>query len=117
VLTAFNKAKGIELATRTLSPEMIICDEISTDDEINSILYAFSSGISFALSVHIGSKQDLYDKPIIRKLLETNEFSYVVLLDNYTYKLEIIEGTEILNEINRDNKPDTIFDCNRITFI
>ena len=116
VLTSFSKAKGIEIATRTLSPDMIICDEISTPEEVNSILYAFSSGISFALSVHISSKEDLINKPIIKTLLKTNEFKYIVLLDNYTYKPEIIDAGEVYDEICRGADTDSFVNGNRLVF-
>ena len=117
VLTFFSKARGIELATRTLSPEMIICDEVSTNAEVDSILYAFSSGVRFALSVHISSRSDLLHKPIIKKLLETGEFSYVALLDNYTYKPEIIDAGEIYDEICRADNSDSLFKHNRSAFV
>ena len=110
VLTAFSKAKGIEIATRSLSPEMIICDEISTLDEVNSILYAFSSGIRFALSIHIETKRDLLFKPIARRLIETGEFSYIILFDNYTYKPEIIDAGEIYDEICRRDNTDNFLE-------
>ncbi len=116
VLTSFSKARGIEIATRTLSPEMIICDEISTENEVNSILCAFSSGISFALSVHISSREDLINKPIIKTLLDTGEFSYIILLDNYTYKPEIIDSFEVLDEIRRRNNTDSDINSNRVVF-
>lgn len=90
VLTAFPKAEGIEIAARTLSPEIIICDEISTEAEAESIMYAFSSGIQFALSVHIGSKNDIYKKSITKKLIDTGEFSNIVYLNGYSYQTEII---------------------------
>ncbi|MBQ9532081.1 MAG: hypothetical protein IJR70_08410 [Eubacterium sp.] len=117
VLTAFSKAKGIEIATRTLSPQMIICDEVSTIEEVSSILYAFSSGIKFALSVHISSREDLLYKPIIKTLLDTREFSYIVLLENYTYKAEIIDAGEIYDEICRNDNPDNINNCSRGSFV
>ena len=108
VLSSFSKAHGIETATRTLSPDMIICDEISTQSEVDSILFAFSSGVRFALSVHIGDKCDLYNKPIIRKLLETREFSYIVLLENHKYKPVIIDAGEVYNEICRNDNTDAL---------
>lgn len=117
VITSFTKAEGIELATRTLSPEMIICDEISTDREVQSILYAFSSGIAFALSVHINTRDDLLKKPIIKTLLKTGEFSYIVLLDNYTYKANIIEADEVYSEICRNDKSNNLINELGITFI
>lgn len=117
VLTSFSKAKGIEIATRTLSPDMIICDEVATPEEVSSILYAFSSGISFALSVHISSREDLINKPIMKTLLKTQEFKYIVLLDNYTYKPEIIDAGEIYDEICRNDYSDSILNLSGITFI
>lgn len=117
VLTGFSKAKGIEIATRTLSPEIIVCDEISTYKELESLKFAFSSGIKFALSVHIGSKQDLYNKEIIRELINLNEFDYVVMLDEYTYKPVIIERAEIQNEINRSFNNSYFLNNRRITIV
>ena len=116
VLTSFSKSVGIELATRTLSPELIICDEVATDKELESILYAFSSGVSFALSVHISDKDDLLTKPIIRTLLETREFSYIIFLDNYTYIPKIIDTTEVLNEIHRNDNSCSLFNYGGCAF-
>ena len=99
VLTSFSKSTGIDIATRVLSPELIVCDEISTDAEVESIIQSFSSGIKFALSVHCADYKDLINKSIIKKLLFTKEFSYIILLDNYTYKPEIIDATEVYGEI------------------
>lgn len=108
VLTGFSKAKGIELAIRTLSPELIVCDEVSTTDEVDSIEFGFSTGVSFALSVHISNREDLYNKPIIRRLIETQAFTYIVLLNGHTYTFEIIEASDIYDEIIRSNNIDTI---------
>lgn len=108
VLTGFSKAKGIEIATRTLSPEIIICDEISNLSELESIKFGFSAGVSFALSVHASSKSDLAKKPIIKGLIETNEFEYIVLLDGRNYSDEIIEVSEIYDEIHRDDNIDSV---------
>lgn len=108
VLTGFSKAKGIEIATRTLSPEMIICDEISTPYELESIKFGFSAGVRFALSVHASSKADLMKKPIIKSLIETKEFEYIALLDSRNYSAEIIEVSEIYDEILRNDNIDTV---------
>lgn len=117
VLTCFSKQKGIEMATRVLSPEMIICDEIATVDELNSIKFAFSCGVSFAVSVHVKSKEDLYNKEIIKQLVSTNEFSYIVLLNGFTYNTEIIDVAEVYNEIYRNACFDSIIDRIGIPFL
>lgn len=95
VLSSFPKSKGIEIATRALSPEMIICDEISTKKELESIIYAFSSGVRFAVSVHIGDKSELKNKRIIQDLISTGEFAYIAWIDEYSYSVEIIEASDV----------------------
>lgn len=117
VLTGFSKSKGIEIATRTLSPEMIICDEISTPEEAEAIKFAFSSGVAFALSVHINSRKDFTEKPIIKELLKTNEFDYIVVLDNYKYQTDIIEAEEVHNEILRNDNVNSLLNNLGISII
>ena len=95
VLTGFQKARGMEMAARTLSPEMIVCDEIATEEEVTAVRAAFSSGIRFALSVHAANRTELSRKPVVRQLLETGEFSYVVLLNRHTYQYEMIDAAEL----------------------
>lgn len=112
VLSGFDKATGIEIATRTLSPEMIICDEISTNEELKSIEYAFSSGVAFALSIHIEHEEDLYNKEIAKSLLKSNHFSYVVLLDNYTYDIKIIDVSEVQIEADRNDNINDFINSN-----
>ena len=114
ILTSFKKARGIEIATRTLSPELIICDEVSRISEVQAIAEAFSSGVSFALSVHIGNECDLYKKTVIRELLKTGEFSYIVLLKGVTYRTEILDAEEVYNEICRLDNRDTRNECSGI---
>ena len=113
VLSSVPKALGIELATRTLSPEMIICDEVSNENEVRAISAAFSSGVSFALSVHIGTRDDLYKKRIIRQLLETGEFSYIVLQKGLTYETEILDCEEVYREICRNNSGNCVHERSR----
>ena len=82
---------GIENAVRSLSPEVIICDEISSDAEISAMKCGFSSGAAFAVSVHAGSMQQVMRKKTVIDLIETGEFQYVVFLKNYTDEFEITE--------------------------
>ncbi len=100
VITGLNKANGIENAIRTMSPDVIVCDEIATQKELDEIRFGFSCGVKFMLSVHIGKKQDLYTKPIISDLLSTGEFEKIILLDD-NYSAKILDAREIFNEIRR----------------
>ncbi len=80
VLSLFRKAEGIMCALRSLSPRLIICDEIGTEDECEAIKSALNSGVAFALSIHASSKEELFMKPQFKTLLSSGtEFRVVIL--------------------------------------
>ena len=68
ILSGFPKAKGIQQALRTLSPQVIICDEIGTEDEASEIVNALGCGVSVIISAHADSEQALRKRPAIMKL-------------------------------------------------
>ena len=117
VLSGFKKADGIETAVRTMSPEIIICDEIANKKEVEKIIYGFSCGASFALSVHVGERKDIFKKAIMKDLISTGEFSYIVFLEQYKYKPEIIDITECKNEICGNDNPFNFNDGNRRFYV
>lgn len=108
VLTGFPKNKGIEIAVRTLSPDIVVCDEITSIDEVKAMEDGFLSGVKFAVSVHASSKKELLNKQIIKELINLNEFDYIVLLHDYTNDFEILEVSELRSEIYRNNSSEFI---------
>ncbi|MDE6659800.1 MAG: hypothetical protein K2K01_06780, partial [Eubacterium sp.] len=114
VLTGYPKGDGIEMAIRTLSPDIIVCDEISKSSEVEAMADGFLSGVRFAVSVHASSKAEIIHKKIIRELITKNEFDYIVLLNDYTNDFEIMEVSEIRSEIFRNYSSEFIMDCSRL---
>lgn len=81
VLSGYGKAEGILCALRSLSPQMLICDEVATAAEIEALENGFAAGAACAVSVHARDETDLpYRKPL-QALLNTGQFSHVVLLE------------------------------------
>lgn len=113
VITGFPKSAGIEMAVRTLSPDIIVCDEISKSEEVCAMSDGFLSGVKFAVSVHASSRNEIINKPIIRELVEFNEFEYIVLLNDYTNDFEIMEVSEVKSEIFGPDFVESIIDCSR----
>ncbi len=68
VLEGYSKASGIEIATRTLSPEVVICDEIGDYEEADSILSVQSSGVPLIASAHGDTLEGLLSRPAMRLL-------------------------------------------------
>ena len=59
VLTGYPRALGIEIATRTMNAQLIICDEIGEREEAQAILSAQNSGVPFVASAHADGVEGL----------------------------------------------------------
>ncbi|MDE5556128.1 MAG: stage III sporulation protein AA, partial [Ruminococcus sp.] len=81
VLVGCRRADGIISAVRTLSPDMIFCDEISTSEDSEAILRAFGCGVRFTATVHAENYENLIRRYAIRPLLENGVFEYAVFLE------------------------------------
>lgn len=82
VLDGYPRAAGILTALRVLTPQYIICDEISTEEDVQAIMQAVCCGVQFAASCHAASAEDLYRRPVLRPLMEAGVFRYCVMLGN-----------------------------------
>lgn len=80
IITSYPKAEGIMIGLRSFSPDIIVCDEIATFDEVEAVEAGVNSGVYFALSVHARNERELKTKPVLQKLLQTGAFSKVILL-------------------------------------
>lgn len=110
VLSGYEKAKGIEIATRTLSPDIIVCDEIGNINELNAIKYGFSTGVSFAVSVHIKDGKQLLTNRIASQLITEGEFDYAVLLKSFgVFDIIDLRTEQVENSGNDNDNPFLIF--------
>ena len=82
VLDAYPKNQAIDIAVRTLSPEIIACDEVMTDDEIRAIKSGVNCGSKFIVTVHADSEEEIISRKQIEELLGTYSFSKLILLDS-----------------------------------
>ena len=82
VLDGYPRDAGILTALRVLNPEYIICDEISTQEDVEALLQASGCGIKLIASCHAGSLEELRSRIVIKPLLEKQIFQYCVFLKN-----------------------------------
>ena len=75
VLVGYSRAEGIEIATRTLSPEVIICDEIGDEGEVRQMLSATNSGVPIIASAHASGVRELMTRVNLRLLHDGGVFS------------------------------------------
>lgn len=80
LITSYPKDEGIMIGLRSFSPDIIICDEVSTYEEAQAIVSGVNSGVCFALSIHARNEKELKNKPVFRMLLDTGGFENILLL-------------------------------------
>ena len=78
VMSGYPKAKGMEIAARTLSPQVMICDEIGTYEEAEAILSSQNCGVPLIASAHAGTFEELMRRPNIKKLADACIFEKYV---------------------------------------
>lgn len=81
VLRGYPKAVGILQAVRTLSPDVVVCDEIGTADEVCAMMDGLRSGVSLLVSAHAYSAEELMQRPPVRKLFFSGGIDAAVFLD------------------------------------
>ena len=78
VFDRYPRRAAIETAIRVMSPQILICDEIGSADDISSLEYAICSGVSIIASCHCSSIDDITVKPNISKLISDGAFRWFI---------------------------------------
>lgn len=90
ICTGCAKGEAIELLTRTMSPQIIICDEIS-ETEAEEIQRAQNSGCVLIASCHGADREQVMRRDFVKKTVEKNVFTLGVrLFYDGGYKSELI---------------------------
>lgn len=74
ILSGYSKERGLEIALRTLSPEVIVIDEIGSLDEAEALLRVGRGGVPIIASSHAGSFEEVVRKASIAPLVEEGYF-------------------------------------------
>lgn len=80
VLDNCPKSFGIMMAIRSMSPDIIVCDEIGTYDDVKSILMALNCGINIISTIHGENIKDLYQRAVFSDLIENEVFKRAIVL-------------------------------------
>ncbi|QOJ80254.1 stage III sporulation protein AA [Bacillus subtilis] len=74
VLDACPKAEGLMMMIRSMSPEVMIVDEIGRMEDTDALLEALHAGVSVIVSAHGWSISDLMKRPSLKRLWEERAF-------------------------------------------
>ena len=81
VMDNVEKSIGMKLLIRSMSPEIIVADEIGKDEDVEAINYAVCSGIRGIFTAHGGSLKELQLNPAISKIIDKHIFERIIFLD------------------------------------
>lgn len=80
VLSGCPKSQGIEIALRTMGPECIAVDEITSESDCQALAQAAFCGITLLATAHAGGMMDYRHRSIYETLRKTNLFDLFFIL-------------------------------------
>lgn len=90
VLDSCPKREGMMMMIRSMSPQILIVDEIGHEKDGAAIAEAVNAGISLAMSAHGDSLEDCMKRKSLREIIENGAFQRIVFLnDGKTRKYSI----------------------------
>jgi stage III sporulation protein AA len=80
VLDGYKKGDGMIIAIRSMSPKVIVLDEIGSYDDAYSIRQGLNAGVTIIATTHAGSLEELKRKKYIYELVSEGAFERIILL-------------------------------------
>ena len=106
VISNVSKSKGMNMLVRSMAPQVICCDEIGSEEDVQAINYAICSGVKGIFTAHGANFKELMLNIKIAKLLNSYIIERIIFLDEFN------KGT--FKEIYKLNKDDKTY-YNNIT--
>lgn len=98
VLDACPKGMGLLMLLRGMNPQVLAVDEITAPEDSAALEQAANCGVILLSTAHGDSVEDLYSRPLYRRLLEGNVFQQLVLIERKnaarTYRVLELEAAQ-----------------------
>lgn len=80
VLLYCPKPVGIAQAVRCLAPDVLLFDELGSEDEVDAVTAGLFAGVSAIASAHCRDGKSLLRRKAVQRALESGAFDYIVML-------------------------------------
>ena len=74
------KAEGMLLLIRSMSPDVIVTDEIGSRQDLEAIKEALNAGVRVITTVHGNNLREVKARPSLKGLFKANTFSRIIIL-------------------------------------
>ncbi len=102
VLNEYKKGDGMSRALRCLSPQVIICDEIGSSDEVDLIIETMNAGVPIIATAHASNEDELLDRPQIERLIDSGAIDKIILLKGSSTP-GVIKKVIVVNRYDEDS--------------
>lgn len=104
ILNGYPKAEGLTQAIRTLSPDVIICDEIGTEKDILAVKQAVHAGVKLVVSVHAGCVEDFSRRRHGMDILNTEAFDILAIMSGRSEPGKISQIYRLDKNLDKTNQ-------------
>lgn len=80
IMDACPKAEGMMMMIRSMSPEVLVVDEIGSGQDVQALMEAIHSGVTIVCSIHGNSYEDIQKRPSLKPLFQEQTFDRFVVL-------------------------------------
>lgn len=80
VIENVTKAKGMKMLIRSMSPEVIACDEIGTKEDVEAIAEAISAGVKGIFTMHGKTMNDIKLNKEVYQLIEEKYIEKIIFI-------------------------------------
>lgn len=81
VIDNMPKPEAIRILVRSMSPDVIVCDEIGSSEDLDAIDYAMCSGVKGIFTAHGRNIEEINRNPELSKILNKHLFERIILLN------------------------------------
>ena len=82
VINNVSKSIGINMLIRSMGPQIIVCDEIGTKEDIEAIEKATLSGVKGIFTVHASTIKEIKENQNLSKLIQNKLIQKIIVLDS-----------------------------------
>lgn len=102
ILLGYSKAIGIEIATRTLNAEYIVCDEIGNAADTEALMQAYNCGVPLIVTAHAGNVSELLQKSSIKSLIDSQIFGAIVGIKRHQHRFDFLYNVFYIDEVKKN---------------
>lgn len=90
------KSKAILMLLRTMSPKVIISDEIASETDVAALRLAFGTGVSIIATTHGADAEEVKKRKTLRPLFEDGIFEQIIVLSRNFNNFDSVVYTKLI---------------------